>query len=77
MGSVQVTVVVDEEHDVDAVVAALRERGMQVDRVLAEVGMVTGTSDADAVESLAAVDGVLSVDTAASVQLPPPESPLQ
>jgi len=76
---VKVTVTVDRQHAaaVADVADALRATGMQVEQVLGEIGMVLGTIDADAEQSVRAVDGVQSVDRSLDFQLPPPDSPIQ
>lgn len=72
-----VSVTVDEEHldDLDRVVEALRERGMQVDAVLESLGMVTGSAP-DA-ETLRQVEGVSAVDAVEERHVPPPEEDIQ
>ena len=73
------SVTVDDGHlaDLDAVARALRESGMQVDRVLGTLGLITGQAPADARASLLAVEGVTSVDEQLRFQLPPPDAPVQ
>lgn len=44
------------------VVADLRAAGLQVERVLRSIGVVSGTAPADGLERLAGVDGVTSVE---------------
>jgi hypothetical protein len=76
---VKVTVTVDPQH-VDAiadVAEELRARGMRVEQVLGEVGMVLGTIDAGAEQSVRAVDGVQSVDRSLDYRIPPPDAPVQ
>ena len=63
--------------DLDAVARALRDSGMQVDRVLGTLGLITGQAPADARSTLLAVEGVTSVDEQLRVQLPPPDAPVQ
>ncbi len=76
---VNVTVTVDRDHvaAIADVASALRATGMQVEQVLGDVGMVLGTIDAGAEDSVRAVDGVQSVDRSLGFQLPPPDSPVQ
>jgi hypothetical protein len=59
------------------VAEALRAAGMQVDQVLDDIGMVTGSIDDDAEQSVRTVAGVPSVDRALGFQLPPPDAPIQ
>lgn len=44
------------------VVADLRAAGLQVERVLQSIGVVSGTVRADGLERLAGIDGVTSVE---------------
>ena len=76
---VKVTVTVDRQHvaAIADVAEALRATGMQVEQVLGDVGMVIGTIDEGAEQSVRAVDGVQSVDRSLEFQLPPPDSPIQ
>lgn len=77
MDDPRVTVSVDDEHlpAIETVVAELSAHGMQVDQVLAMVGLVTGRAhDAAALRTVA---GVVSVDAETRVQLPPPEEDVQ
>jgi hypothetical protein len=45
--------------------------------VLDSVGVVTGTVDGDALDSLSAVPGVAVVERSRVFELPPPDSPVQ
>lgn len=79
---VQITVTVDtaSASDIEAVADELRGKGMKVDQVLDSIGMITGSipSAAPAAsQALQAVDGVVSVDAAQGVQVPPPDSDIQ
>lgn len=79
---VQITVTVDTASaaDIEAVAQELRGKGMKVDQVLDSIGMITGSIQSAAPaasQALQAVDGVVSVDAAQGVQLPPPDSDIQ
>ena len=79
---VQITVTVDtaSASDIEAVADELRGKGMKVDQVLDSIGMITGSIQSAAPaasQALQAVDGVVSVDAAQGVQLPPPDSDIQ
>ena len=78
-GVTAVVVTVDDAHlaDLDAVVASLRERGLQVDQVLAEIGVITGRLPTGQSLAVLHVDGVVGVEQARRVQLPPPDAPVQ
>ena len=72
-------VTVDDAHltDPGAVAATLRERGLQVDQVLEEIGVITGQLPAGRPLTVLRVDGVAAVEEARRVQLPPPDAPVQ
>ena len=74
-----VTITVDDTHldRIDEVAAHLRSSGMQVDQVLNEIGVISGSVPDDRRQLLKTVTGVQSVEDTATVQLPPPESPVQ
>jgi hypothetical protein len=76
---VHITVTIDARHasTVSDVAEALRAAGMQVEQVLDAIGMVTGTIEEDAEQSVRTVAGVQSVDRALGFQLPPPDAPVQ
>ncbi|MGY1649639.1 hypothetical protein [Geodermatophilus sp. SYSU D01119] len=73
------SVTVDDGHlaDLDAVASALRDSGMQVERVLGSLGLITGSAPPDARPGLLAVEGVTSVDEQLRYSLPPPDAPVQ
>jgi hypothetical protein len=76
---VPVVVAVDDARrtDLAAVVDALRDAGLRVGEVLAAAGVVTGTADSERISSLSAVSGVVSVEAARTIGLPPPDSSVQ
>ncbi|PWW21257.1 hypothetical protein JD79_00385 [Geodermatophilus normandii] len=73
------SVTVDDGHlaELDSVASALRDSGMEVERVLGALGVITGQAPADARPSLLAVPGVTSVDEQLRVSLPPPDASVQ
>ena len=75
----QVTVTVDEAHAgaIDEVAARLRAAGMDVDRVLGAIGVITGSVAASRLHLVEAVEGVASVEEQTSFKLPPPDAEVQ
>ncbi|NOJ59486.1 ketohydroxyglutarate aldolase [Arthrobacter sp. 260] len=73
------TVTVQDSHrsEIQDVAERLRARGLEVDRVLEAVGMITGSAPEDRQAELEAVDGVSSVDGEVRFLLPPPDSDIQ
>jgi hypothetical protein len=71
-----IVVSVDPERATD-VIERLREAGMQVTEALPTTGVVTGCVPASQVADLEQIDGVIAVEAARQVDLPPPDSPLQ
>jgi len=60
------------------VAAALQDAGLRLGAVLPATGVISGSVEgADAMESLAAVEGVAAVEQAQEFQLPPPDSDVQ
>ncbi|MFJ3803160.1 hypothetical protein ACIPSJ_43650 [Streptomyces sp. NPDC090088] len=60
-----------------AVVVALRRAGLTVTGEQPVLGTLTGTVAEDRIPALELVDGVASVDRERTVQLPPPDTPIQ
>jgi hypothetical protein len=77
MAAVRVTVDDDHLDKIDEVAAELRNSGMQVDQVLNEVGVISGSVPDDRRQVLGTVTGVESIEEATTFQLPPPDSPIQ
>jgi hypothetical protein len=68
----------DQRAAIDAVAARLAAAGLSVGAVLPRLGVITGSvADRGAVAALECVDGVLAVEPARTVSLPPPDSPVQ
>ncbi len=79
MGMTEITVTVDDAHldKIEELAAQLRDSGMQVDQVLNEVGLISGSAPYECRSDLCAVPGVESVEGARAFRLPPPESSVQ
>ncbi len=77
MRSVVITVAPDFSAAMEPVAEALRDRGMQVDQVLPEIGVISGRATDDQALSDLYVRGVASVEEGTRFQIPPPESPIQ
>lgn len=75
----QVTVTVDDTHlrSIGTVARSLAASGMRVDKVLATVGVITGSVESGAESTLTEVPGVASVDPDRSYRVPPPDSEVQ
>ncbi len=70
----QVVLVAEQAESLDAVVNAVRERGLDVEDVFEELRMLFGSAQDEALESIRSVLGVLSIEEESSIQVPPPES---
>ena len=55
----------------------LTESGFTVDKVLEEIGVITGTSSDDDVEKVRKVSGVTDVSPDEKVDIGPPDAPIQ
>lgn len=77
--SFEVTIAVDDDHvgDLDAVARRLREAGLSVENVLAEIGIITGRIDGSRAANLEDVEGVAQVERSREYQLAPPDSEIQ
>ncbi|WP_026531511.1 hypothetical protein [Arthrobacter sp. H41] len=75
----KLTVTVKETHRsaIDDVAGQLRSCGMNIDRVLGVLGMITGSAPENCRSALEAVEGVAAVDEELPYQLPPPGSDIQ
>jgi len=75
----QVTVTVDDTHlrSIGTVARSLEQTGMRVDKVMAAVGVITGSVDSGTESTLTGVPGVASVDRDNTYQLPPPDAEIQ
>lgn len=51
--------------------------GMEVERKHKDLGVATGSIDADKIDSLRKVEGVEHVEEERQIQIPPPESDVQ
>ena len=75
---ITVTICVEDGCDTDQVRSLLVAEGLEVDRLLPEIGIITGQVDGEeVVEALRAVKGVSSIERERTVGVPPPDSPLQ
>jgi hypothetical protein len=77
---VDVNVLVDDEHrsGIDDVAAELSRAGLRVGKTLPGTGVITGSvADAGVTEALRGVAGVAAVEVNRTVQLPPPDAPVQ
>jgi len=74
---VQLSVTVDDGHEIEEVAAGLRARGMEVAQVLDGIGVITGSAPDEVRGDLAGVEGVATVSVGLDHQLPPPDAPVQ
>lgn len=74
---VTITVAASRRDGVQAVAARLRAAGMEIDRVLEALGMITGTVPDERLPMLEGLDGVASVDRQEHFQLPDPGNEVQ
>jgi hypothetical protein len=78
-GKVGFTVSVDDEHldDLPAVVERLRAAGMEVERQMEAIGVVTGWAEPSRLDAMRAIEGVADVEQSREYRLPPPEADVQ
>jgi hypothetical protein len=70
---------IDEEHlpQIAEVAQALTDRGVNVEQILDQVGVISGSCDATTARELSQVKGVAAVEEEQQYQLSPPDSPIQ
>jgi hypothetical protein len=78
-GSRAVTVTVADSHlaQIEEIADRLRAAGMQVEQVLATIGVITGTVPAAQLSALHAVEGVAAIEQQTRFQIPPPDAEVQ
>ncbi|MDT2007277.1 hypothetical protein FXW78_27180 [Rhodococcus opacus] len=71
-----ITVTVDADHldNIDAVGAALRQRGMRVNQIHDAIGIISGAVGDEDRTVLESVPGVQSVETENTIRIPPPDA---
>jgi hypothetical protein len=62
---------------VEGLAERLRAEGLEVDQVLGDIGVITGSVPADKRSSLDGLEGVAGVEEEATFQLPSPEAGVQ
>jgi hypothetical protein len=73
-----ITVAEDRKANLKQIASELRNRGLKISgEPLESLGMISGKAAANTLDALSKVNGVASVESAGSVQLPPPESDIQ
>ena len=75
----RVTVQVADDHldRTEDVARQLRAAGMEVDQVLGNVGIITGSIDSERRADLGEVPGVAGVESERTFQVAPPDSDVQ
>ena len=71
MHAVVENIIVTVSGDTERIAEELRAAGMSVQQVLVAAGIVTGSVDAGRRASLAAIPGVLAVETERNLRIPP------
>ena len=61
----------------EAVKKKLTKSGFTVDKVLDEIGIITGTTKDDDVERFRSVDGVADISPDEDIDIGPPDAPIQ
>lgn len=79
MTNVNLSIAVDEKHldQILEVAQNLQSAGMNVEQLLDKIGIITGSCNAENIETLSQIEGVSHVEIAREYKLAPPESDLQ
>lgn len=72
-----ITVADDHVDRIDEVADQLRSQGIEVESVLADLGLITVEADPSSARRVTALEGVESVAEGPNYQLPPPDAPIQ
>ena len=74
-----VTVTVADSHAgmLEELAERLAGAGMQVDQVLAAVGVITGSAQDEQLAAIATLEGVAAVEQQSTFQLAPPDADVQ
>lgn len=74
-----VTVIVADSHAgmLEELAERLAGAGMQVDQVLAAVGVITGSAQDEQLAAIATLEGVAAVEQQSTFQLAPPDADVQ
>lgn len=75
----KITITVDDAHlgQVAELADQLSSAGMEVEQVLGEVGIITGSAPSEARATLEGLDGVSAIEEENSFQLPSSDSEVQ
>jgi hypothetical protein len=79
MPTIKVLIAVQDDYQscLPEVAANLQAAGMQVEQWLPEIGVITGSVDAEKLSLLSQIAGVDSIESDQEYQLAPPEQDLQ
>jgi hypothetical protein len=75
----QILISIDDSYlgRMPAVIAELEGEGLEVQRSLPALGVVSGAAEEAKLPSLRGVNGVTSLEEEKTTQIPPPDSPVQ
>ncbi len=79
MSQIQISVSIDNAHlpQINQISQQLQSSGMNVERTLSTIGVISGSIQSDRLNSLYQIEGVQNVEPQQSYQLAPPSSELQ
>jgi len=79
MPRIKLSISVDDQHlsHFEKVLKDAEKAGMRVEKKHKDLGIATGSIDADKINSLRKVEGVDHVEEERQIQIPPPESDVQ
>ena len=79
MSQVKISVSIDDAHftQIDRIAKELESSGMNVEKTLSAIGVVSGSIKADELDGLYKIEGVNAVEQQGNYQLAPPDSDVQ
>ncbi len=79
MSKINLSILVNDDHlaEILEVAQRLQSAGLEVEQVMDAIGVISGSCEAQKVDSLSQVKGVAKVEAQQSYQLAPPDSEVQ
>lgn len=74
--NVVITLMESEEKRLDLIIESLRKVGLEVHNTF-QFGVITGSIDEKEIKNILEIKGVESISEDRSINLPPPDSPVQ
>jgi hypothetical protein len=77
MSKIRLSLSVDAGEQLEKVARAAKKIGMNIESSLSDLGVLTGSIEANKLDKLHKIEGVTSIEPERQVGVPPPSSPIQ